>query len=444
MSASTSSGAPFPNSVVVGVQWGDEGKGKVVDLLAPRSRYVVRFQGGNNAGHTLVVEGEKVVLHVLPSGILNEDCVCVVGNGVVVDPVVVVEELDGLEATHGPVAPHRLALSATANVIMPYHRTLDGCREDALGGEMIGTTRKGIGPCYEDKAARRGVRLAELMDPAALRTRLEAVLPEKNRILTEWYGQPALTVEGLMETLTPVIDRLRPYVRDTAGLLHRALEAQEPILFEGAQGTFLDVDHGSYPFVTSSNTVAGGACAGTGVGPRDLHVVIGVVKAYCTRVGAGPFPTELADATGARLRAEGHEFGATTGRPRRCGWLDIPHLKRAIQLSGVGALALTKLDVLRGFGNLQICVGYEGLDEFPASSEDMDAVVPVYEVLEGFDEDIDGVSDWAALPAAAQAFVTRVEELTGVPVVLIGTGPGRESVILRGDLEAALRSASTR
>ena len=444
MSASTPSGAPFPNSVVIGVQWGDEGKGKVVDLLAPRSRYVVRFQGGNNAGHTLVVDGQKVVLHVLPSGILNEDCVCVVGNGVVVDPVVIVEELDGLEASHGPVAPHRLALSATANVIMPYHRTLDGCREDALGGEMIGTTRKGIGPCYEDKAARRGVRLAELMDPVALRTRLEAVLPEKNRILTEWYGQPALTVDGLMETLAPVIDRLRPYVRDTAGLLHRALDAQEPILFEGAQGTFLDVDHGSYPFVTSSNTVAGGACAGTGVGPRDLHVVIGVVKAYCTRVGAGPFPTELTDATGERLRAEGHEFGATTGRPRRCGWLDIPHLKRAIQLSGVGALALTKLDVLRGFGNLKICVGYEGLDEFPASSEDMDAVVPVYETLEGFDEDIDAVSDWDALPAAAQAFVTRVEELTGVPVVLIGTGPGRESVIHRQDLEAALRSVSTR
>lgn len=444
MSVSSPPHPPFPNSVVIGLQWGDEGKGKVVDLLAPRSRYVVRFQGGNNAGHTLVVDGQKVVLHVLPSGILNDDCLCVVGNGVVVDPEVIVEELDGLEATHGPVGAHRLALSATANVIMPYHRTLDGCREDALGGEKIGTTRKGIGPCYEDKAARRGVRLAELTDPVALRKRLEAVLPEKNRILTEWYDQPAYSVDGLMETLAPFIERLRPYVRDTAGLLHRAVEAQEPILFEGAQGTFLDVDHGSYPFVTSSNTVAGGACAGTGVGPRDIHVVIGVVKAYCTRVGAGPFPTELEDETGERLRAEGHEFGATTGRPRRCGWLDIPHLKRAIRLSGVGALALTKLDVLRGFGDLQLCVGYEDCEDFPASSEQLWQARPIYEIVPGWTEDLEPISTWDALPQAAQAYVRRIEELTGVPVVLIGTGPGRESVILRGDLGDSLRAAASR
>ena len=422
----------FPNSVVVGLQWGDEGKGKIVDLLARRSAVVARFQGGNNAGHTLVVEGEKVVLHCIPSGILHQDVLCVVGNGVVVDPEIVRVELERLIASRGPVGPDRLALSDGAQVIMPYHRVLDACREDALGGEMIGTTRKGIGPCYEDKVARRGIRLGDLLDEATLRRRLAAVLPEKNRILTEWYGQPAFTIDGLVAQLQPTVALLGPYIQDTVRLLHRALDQQQPILFEGAQGSFLDVDHGSYPFVTSSNTVAGAACAGTGVGPKDLHIVVGVAKAYTTRVGSGPFPTELDDDTGERLRRIGREFGATTGRPRRCGWLDIPMLRQAIRLSGVTHLALTKLDVLVGFHPLRICVGYAGQDGLPSRPEAQSSLVPFYEEHPGWDEVIIDCQTWDQLPAAARAYVERIEALAGVPVALLGTGPGRDSVIHRG------------
>ena len=426
---------PSPlNRVVVGLQWGDEGKGKIVDLLARRSRHVVRFQGGNNAGHTLVVNGEKVVLHVIPSGVLHDGVNCIVGNGVVVDPETVLAELDGLAASRGPVAPGRLQFSDAAQVIMPYHCELDASREDALGGEKIGTTRKGIGPCYEDKVARRGVRMADLIDPEALRLRLEGVLPEKNRILREWYGKDGFEIDALMARMAPVAARLAPYVTDTVAALHDAIDAGEPILFEGAQGSFLDVDHGAYPFVTSSNTVAGGACAGSGVGPRDLHAVVGVAKAYCTRVGAGPFPTELDDETGARLRSVGHEFGATTGRPRRCGWLDLPLLLRAIRMSGVTHLALTKLDVLTGFHPIRVATHYADSRGVPSRPQGYADLTPVYEELQGWDADLSGMSSWAELPAAAQAFVERVEALTGVPVVLVGTGPGREDVILRGDL----------
>jgi len=436
---------PTPlNRVVIGLQWGDEGKGKIVDLLARRSRHVVRFQGGNNAGHTLVVHGEKVVLHVIPSGVLHEGVSCIVGNGVVVDPETVLAELDGLEASRGPVAPDRLQFSDAAQVIMPYHCELDASREDALGGEQIGTTRKGIGPCYEDKVARRGVRMADLIDPVALRRRLESVLPEKNRILREWYGKEGFEIDALMARLAPVAARLAPYVTDTVAALHDAIDAGEPILFEGAQGTFLDVDHGAYPFVTSSNTVAGGACAGSGVGPRDLHAVVGVVKAYCTRVGAGPFPTELDDDTGARLRSVGHEFGATTGRPRRCGWLDLPLLRRAIRMSGVTHLALTKLDVLTGFHPIRVATAYEDGRGVPSRPEGYADLTPVYEDLDGWDEDLSGLASWAELPTAARAFVERIEKLTGVPVVLVGTGPGREAVILRGDLLSSTDEAAGR
>ena len=439
----TAAAAPSPdaprNTVVIGLQWGDEGKGKIVDLLARQSRYVVRFQGGNNAGHTLVVDGKKVVLHVIPSGVLHPDARCVVGNGVVVDPEVILQELDRLEASQGAaVGADRLILSDAAHVIMPYHRVLDACREDALGGEKIGTTRKGIGPCYEDKAARRGVRLAELLDPTALRRRLEGVLPEKNRIVSEWYGEDTWTVEGLCAELAPIADRLRPYVGDTISLLHAANESGEAILLEGAQGTFLDVDHGSYPYVTSSSTVAGGACAGSGLGPRDLHQVVGVAKAYCTRVGAGPFPTELDNDLGEHIRAVGHEFGATTGRPRRCGWLDMVLLRRAIRLSGVTHIALTKIDVLTGLDAIQICVGYGDRDTPPSNAEQMDALEPRYESLPGWTEDLTGVGRWEDLPAAARAYVERVEALAGVPIVLVGTGPGRNETILRGDLGASL------
>lgn len=427
------------NTVVVGLQWGDEGKGKVVDRLAAHSAYVVRFQGGNNAGHTLVVDGEKIVLHVIPSGILHPSTRCVVGNGVVVDPEVMVAELDQLEARGRTVGAAQLAISRDAHVIMPWHRVLDACREDARGEDLIGTTRKGIGPTYEDKVARRGIKVADLMSPATLRRHVAAILPEKNRQIVEWYGGAPLTVDGIVDWASPFADRLRPYVCDTVALLHAAGRRDEAILFEGAQGTFLDVDHGTYPFVTSSNTVAGGACAGTGVGPRDIHAVVGIVKAYATRVGTGPFPTELHGAAGERLRELGGEYGATTGRPRRCGWFDAALVRRAVQLNGVTHLALTKLDILGGFDELKIGTGYAGGDEFP--SHDLDSAIARYERLPGWGTDVSGARSWGDLPPAAQAFVSRIEELVGVPVVLIGVGPGRAEVVERVDPIRALTDA---
>lgn len=427
------------NTVVVGLQWGDEGKGKVVDRLAEHSAYVVRFQGGNNAGHTLVVNGEKIVLHVIPSGILHPGACCVVGNGVVIDPEVMVAELDQLADRGRAVTPAQLAISKDAHVIMPWHRALDACREDARGDLLIGTTRKGIGPTYEDKVARRGIRIADLMDPTTLRQHVAAILPDKNREIVEWYGGEPLTIDGVVAWAAPFAERLRQYVSDTVELLHAASRGDEAILFEGAQGTFLDVDHGTYPFVTSSTTVAGGACAGTGVGPRDLHAVVGIVKAYTTRVGTGPFPTELRGAVGERLRTLGGEFGATTGRPRRCGWFDAALVRRAVQLNGVTHLALTKLDILGGFDELCIGTGYEGTEAFP--SHDLDAAVPIYERVTGWGTDVSGARAWDDLPAPAQAFVTRIEELVGVPIVLIGVGPGRAEVVERVDPIAALTQA---
>ena len=310
------------NTVVVGLQWGDEGKGKVVDRLAAHSALVVRFQGGNNAGHTLVVNGEKIVLHVIPSGILHPSARCVVGNGVVVDPEVITQELDQLAERGRNVTPAQLVISVDAHVIMPWHRALDACREDARGDQLIGTTRKGIGPTYEDKVARRGMRLADFVDPARRRELVDATLPEKNRQLVEWHDAAPLTAAEIHAWAEPLAERLRPFLCDTVELLHAASQRGEAILFEGAQGTFLDVDHGTYPYVTSSSTVAGGACAGSGVGPGAIHAVVGIVKAYATRVGTGPFPTELHGEDGERLRALGGEYGATTGRPRRCGWFD--------------------------------------------------------------------------------------------------------------------------
>lgn len=427
------------NTVVVGLQWGDEGKGKVVDRLAEHSAYVVRFQGGNNAGHTLVVNGEKIVLHVIPSGILHPSARCVVGNGVVVDPEVMVTELDQLAARGRTVTPAQLSISTDAHVIMPWHRLLDACREDARGEQLIGTTRKGIGPTYEDKVARRGIKVADLMDPATLRRHVEAILPEKNRQIVEWYDGEPLTVDSVVAWAAPFADRLRQYVCDTVELLHAASRRDEAILFEGAQGTFLDVDHGTYPFVTSSNTVAGGACAGTGVGPRDVHAVVGIVKAYATRVGTGPFPTELHGAVGERLRELGGEYGATTGRPRRCGWFDAALVRRAVQLNGVTHLTLTKLDILGGFDELCIGTGYEGADAFP--SHDLEQATPVYERLPGWGSDVSGARTWDDLPPAAQAFVSRIEEIVGVPIVLIGVGPGRAEVVERADPIATLTQA---
>lgn len=420
------------NVVVVGAQWGDEGKGKVVDLLAQKLRWVVRFQGGNNAGHTLVVNGKKTVLHLVPSGMLQEGSVNVIGNGVVIDPEVLAHELHMLKASGVDVSPGRLVISTEAHVIMPWHKALDLARERAAGDRKIGTTGRGIGPAYEDKVGRRGLRIGELLDPAALAEHIDTHLPMHNRRLIEWFGAEPLDAGAILDTLRPLAERLRPYARSTVRLLHEAAQRGEGILFEGAQGTFLDVDHGTYPYVTSSNTVAGGACAGSGVGPTTIGAVVGIAKAYCTRVGSGPFPTELEGSLGERLRTVGHEFGATTGRPRRCGWFDATLVRHAVMVNGLTSLALTKLDVLSGMGELRICTSYAGLEDVPAGAAALNAVQPVYETLPGWERSLDGVQDYNALPPEAQAYVARIEELLGVPISLIGTGPGRDDVIVRG------------
>lgn len=423
------------NIVVVGAQWGDEGKGKVVDLLAEQSDWVVRYQGGNNAGHTLVVEGRKVVLHLVPSGILQPKCTCVIGNGVVVNPAVLLEELAELALLGHHVSPDRLVLSTEAHVIMPWHLALDRAREAALGDRRIGTTGKGIGPAYEDKVARRGLRVADLFDRDALAARVREVLPDNNRRLTEWYGEPAMTVEAVVDALGPVAERLRPYAKPATRLLYDAWRRGERILFEGAQGTFLDVDHGTYPFVTSSNTVAGSACAGAGVGPTAITEVIGIAKAYCTRVGSGPFPTELDNALGEKIRAVGHEYGATTGRARRCGWFDVPMLQHAVMVNGMTQLALTKLDVLSGLGPIEVAMRYtldgRSVQDVPAGAAALGRVQVEYQTFAGWDEDLSQVRAWEHLPEACRAYVHALEQLVGVPILLLGVGPGRESVIHR-------------
>ncbi len=423
------------NVVVVGAQWGDEGKGKVVDLLARKAKYVVRFQGGNNAGHTLVVQGKKTVLHLVPSGMLQASCVNVIGNGVVVDPAVLVREIDALLAAGIDAGPSRLVLSTEAHVILPWHRALDIARESAAGDRKIGTTGRGIGPAYEDKVGRRGLRVADFLDEPSLRAHVDAHLPGYNLRLAE-LSAPPLAAAAMLDELLPLAARLGPHARSAVRMLHAAHLAGESILFEGAQGTFLDVDHGTYPYVTSSNTVAGGACAGTGVGPTVIDEVVGIAKAYCTRVGSGPFPTELLDDTGERLRRVGHEFGATTGRPRRCGWFDVPMLRHAVMVNGLTRLALTKLDVLSGMDTLRVCTAYRGLDEVPPGAAALAAVEPVYEDLPGWTEDLSEIRRYEQLPAAARAYVDRLEALVGVPVALIGTGAGRDDVIVRDALFA--------
>ena len=421
----------MPGTVVVGAQWGDEGKGKIVDRLASIAELVVRFQGGNNAGHTLVVEGEKVVLHLVPSGILNASALCVIGNGVVLDPLVLQGELDKLDKSGRRIGPARLLISSGAHVILPWHRVLDGLREAALGEGAIGTTRKGIGPAYEDKVARRGLSAGELCDPERIRLHVQTWLPEKNRMIVEWYGGEPLDLESVTEELVAAGQALTPFIGDAVSRVHEVLERGGEVLFEGAQGTFLDIDHGTYPYVTSSNTVAGAACAGAGVGPKDLNRVIGVLKAYTTRVGAGPFPSEVDGPVGERLRAVGREFGATTGRPRRCGWFDGALAKHSARLNGLTEIALTKLDVLSGMEELKICVAYEGESGVPAGGQAIDQVVPVYESMPGWSEDLRGVTNWTDLPLSAQAYVLRLEELVGVPVRTVSTGPGREETFER-------------
>jgi len=420
---------PSKNTVVVGLQWGDEGKGKIVDLLAANARYVVRFQGGNNAGHTLVVDAETIILHLIPSGILQPNTTCIVGNGVVVDPEVLVREIDQLEARGRSITPDALLLSSDAHLVLPIHRTLDGLREQALGGAMIGTTKKGIGPAYEDKVARRGIRASALLDLERFRRHIQGTLVEKNRIFTNWYGADGLTADDLVNWARPLATRLRPFIRDGVDVLHDAIVAGEPILFEGAQGTYLDVDHGTYPFVTSSNTVAGNAAAGSGVGPRDLHNIVGIAKAYATRVGSGPFSTRLSESEEEALRSKGGEFGATTGRPRSCGWFDAPMVRHACRLNSVTHLCLTKLDVLSGLAEIRIGVGHKPVDDGDRFEGE-----PVYETLPGWSEDITLCRRWEDLPPNAQAYVERIEELVGVRAGLISVGPGREEVIPRDEL----------
>jgi adenylosuccinate synthase len=422
----------MPGIVVVGVQWGDEGKGKVIDMLAERADVVVRFQGGNNAGHTIVRDGETYKLHLMPSGILHPGKLCVIGNGVVIDPRVLTDELD--ELRRRGIDTRGLRISANAHLIMPYHIMLDDAGEARLGKLQIGTTRRGIGPCYADKAARLGIRVQDLLDESILKKKIITALEPKRLSLRPFARDPALDLQSMSEEYLTYGHVLEPYIADTSRMVLERLDRGEIVAFEGAQATLLDIDHGTYPFVTSSNAVAGAACAGAGVGPRDIDEVWGVAKAYLTRVGAGPFPTELHGEIADEIRERGGEYGTTTGRPRRVGWIDLVALRYAARLNSLTALAITKLDVLSAFDTIQACVRYRSeedaeLDGFPYHQTVLHHATGEYEELPGFAEDISGCRAEAELPAAARAFLRFVEEFVGVPIVLVGVGPGREQVV---------------
>jgi adenylosuccinate synthase len=424
------------NVVVIGTQWGDEGKGKIVDWLTDRAQGVVRFQGGHNAGHTLVIAGKKTVLHLIPSGILRGNVDCFIGNGVVVSPQALVAEMDELEAAgvRGVVA--RLSISEACPLILPYHSALDLAREAAKGERKIGTTGRGIGPAYEDKVARRAIRLQDLFDEARFAQKLRELLGFHNFVLEKFHKQPPVDYQKTLDETLALAPRLAPLIADVPRALYHANRAGKNLLFEGAQGSLLDIDHGTYPFVTSSNCVAGAAAAGAGIGPHHLHYVLGITKAYTTRVGEGPFPTELSDDVGERLRQRGKEFGATTGRPRRTGWFDAAALKRSIQLNGVSGLCITKLDVLDGVEAVKICVGYKLEGTFseilPVGAEELERCHPVYEELPGWMESTVGIKSYDLLPKAARDYLKRIEALAGVPVDLISTGPERdETIVLR-------------
>ncbi|MDA8138864.1 MAG: adenylosuccinate synthase [Desulfobacteraceae bacterium] len=421
------------NIVIIGTQWGDEGKGKIVDLLAEYADIVVRFQGGNNAGHTMVVNGEQFISHLVPSGILQGKT-CLIGNGVVVDPAVLIEEIEYLEKRGVACGPQQLMVSERAQVIMPYHKQIDVARENKKGKDKIGTTGRGIGPAYEDKANRQGVRFVDLIDTEGFREKLAATLPEKNFYLEKFLGAQPIDAQLISDQYTAFAKRLAPHVTDVSVVLNQAVAKGKQVLYEGAQGTHLDIDHGTYPFVTSSNTVSGNACCGSGVGPKMISGVIGVVKAYTTRVGAGPFASELFDDVGNYLQSKGAEFGATTGRRRRCGWLDMVILNNAVRLNGLTGLAITKLDVLGGLETLKICTAYryqgQLLASFPANLKVLAQCEPVYETMDGWSQDISSIRTYEALPLNVRRYLRRIEELSGVPIQIISVGPQRDQTIV--------------
>jgi len=428
------------NVVVLGTQWGDEGKGKIVDLLTDQASAVARFQGGHNAGHTLVIDGEKTVLHLIPSGILRENVLCMIGNGVVLSPEALLKEIAELEERGVPVRD-RLRLSPACTLILPYHIALDQAREVARGNAKIGTTGRGIGPAYEDKVARRGLRLEDLMNPERFATKLKEVMEYHNFMLQNYYNAEPVSYDAVLKEALEMAEVMRPMVADVTAALHGYRERGENIMFEGAQGSLLDIDHGTYPYVTSSNTTAGGTSTGSGFGPLYLDYVLGITKAYTTRVGSGPFPTQLDCEIGERLAERGHEFGATTGRARRCGWFDAVALKHAIQVNSVSGICLTKLDVLDGLESISICVGYKdaagNVVTSLSGSEDYEAVTPVYEEMPGWTETTLGAQSMNELPAAAVAYIKRLEELIGAPIDIVSTGPDRvETIVLRHPFEA--------
>ena len=422
------------NVVIVGAQWGDEGKGKVVDIYTENADEVVRYQGGNNAGHTLVVGNEKTVLHLIPSGILHEGKRCLIGNGVVLDPKVFLQEIEKLKKRGYLADDRQLVIDGNAHVIMPYHKAIDIAREGKSGARRIGTTGRGIGPTYEDKVGRRGIRIADLANPDIFARKVRELLPEKNFFLTQYLGEDPLSEEAILEEYGAYGRELVKYIGNISLLLNRSIAAGNKVLFEGAQGSLLDIDHGTYPYVTSSSTVAGGACIGTGVGPRFLNEVIGIAKAYVTRVGEGPFPTELNDEMGDKLRRDGNEFGSTTGRPRRTGWFDAVALRDAVRTSGMTGLAITKMDVLNDLETIKICTAYayrgDLLEDFPKDLDVLKECTPVYEEVPGWQSDLTAARSHEELPEGARAYLRKLEKVTGCPVVLVSVGPRRDETIL--------------
>ncbi len=420
-------------NIVLGAQWGDEGKGKMTDYLAEEANVVARFQGGNNAGHTVVVGEKEYKLHLIPSGILHDDKLNILGNGVVIDPKALFTEIEYLEELGTKVTPDKLAISDRANVIMPYHKELDRLNEIARGKDNIGTTGKGIGPCYTDKVERSGIRMCDLLQANVLREKLKNNIEIKNKIITNVFGGEALDFEKIYDEYLEFGKKIKPFIKDTSVIIYDAIKEGQNVLFEGAQGTLLDIDYGTYPYVTSSNTTAGGVCNGVGVGPTLIESAVGIAKAYTTRVGKGPFPTELDNEMGEHIRTVGHEYGVTTGRSRRCGWLDIVILKSAVRISGLTSLVITKIDTLAGIDKISVCVGYKlddkVIDYFPASLEDLAKCEPVYEVLDGWDESVADARSFDDLHPNAKAYIKRIEELTGVKVAIVSVGPKRDQTI---------------